>query len=77
MFLTDAELRELTGYAYCSKQIEWLRRNNWKFEVTAQHRPKVARIYFEARLGAPSSRQGVEPVSSTVRPNFHAISQGK
>lgn len=55
MFLTEDELRELTGYVYHSRQIEWLRRHNWKFEVTAQQRPKVARSYFESRLGAPSS----------------------
>lgn len=75
MFLTADELRELTGYVYHSRQIEWLRRHNWKFEVTAQQRPKVARSYFESRLGAPSPRQEVEPVSSSVRPNFQAISQ--
>lgn len=77
MFLTAEELRELTGYTYHSRQIEWLRRHNWKFEVTAQQRPKVARSYFDARLGAPSPRQEVEPVSPVVRPNFQAINQVK
>ena len=53
MFLTEEELRELTGYIYHCRQIEWLRRHNWKFEVTAQRRPKVARSYFNIadRLG--------------------------
>lgn len=75
MFLTVDELRELTGYTYHSRQIDWLRRHNWKFELTAQRRPKVARSYFDSRMGAFSPRQTVEPVSSVVRPNFQAITQ--
>ena len=39
MFLTKEELHELTGYVYHCRQIDWLRRHNWKFEVTAQQRP--------------------------------------
>jgi hypothetical protein len=77
MFLTAEELRELTGYTYHSRQIDWLRRHNWKFEVTAQHRPKVARSYFDSRLGASSPRQVVEPVPPVVRPNFRAINQAQ
>lgn len=75
MFLTADELRELTGYVYNSRQIDWLRRYNWKFEVTAQMRPKVARSYFESRLGASTPRQAVELVQPPVRPNFQALNQ--
>lgn len=75
MFLTAAELCELTGYVYCSRQIEWLRQHNWKFEVTAQNRPKVARGYFDLRLGA--SKDATVSVSEglaiTARPNFQAL----
>ncbi len=74
MFLTDAELRELTGYAYPCRQIDWLRRYNWKFEVTAQSRPKVARAYFDARMGAPV-KAAPDQSSSMMRPNFGAIQQ--
>ena len=77
MFLTVEELRELTGYAFYSLQITWLRRNGWKFEVTGQNRPKVARTYFESRLGAasPTPRQENQPVVLTVKPNFQALNQ--
>jgi hypothetical protein len=75
MFLTAEELRELTGYTYNSRQIHWLRSHNWKFEVTAQQRPKVARSYFDSRLGASSHKQTVELASQVVRPNFNAINQ--
>lgn len=76
MFLTAEELRELTGYAYHSRQIEWLRSHNWKFEVTAQQRPKVARSYFDSRLGASSGKQAVDQAAQAARPNFQAITQG-
>lgn len=74
MFLTQEELRELTGYTYHCRQIEWLKKHNWKFEVTAQRRPKVARSYFDSRMGA-LGKTTVELGSPTVRPNFHAINQ--
>jgi len=75
MFLTEDDVRELTGYSYCSRQIEWLRNHNWKFEVTAQNRPKVARSYFESRLGASVRTHLPDVVESAARPNFKAISQ--
>ncbi|MFZ6798824.1 DUF4224 domain-containing protein [Undibacterium sp. Di24W] len=77
MFLNADELKELTGYTYYCRQIDWLRSHNWKFEVTAQQRPKVARSYFESRLGGgvASSRGEVELVGLTVKPNFQALNQ--
>lgn len=75
MFLTDDELRELTGYAYRSKQIIWLKKNSWKFEVTAQLRPRVARSYFEVRLGAAAGANTSSHIDHAPRPNFGALSQ--
>jgi hypothetical protein len=77
MFLTADELKELTGYTYNCRQIEWLRSRNWKFEVTAQKRPKVARSYFESRLGVggTSTRGDSELAGIAVKPNFQAINQ--
>lgn len=75
MFLTNDELRELTGYVYRSKQILWLKKNNWKFELTAQLRPRVARSYFEVRLGAAASISAIAHVDQAPRPNFGALSK--
>lgn len=75
MFLTAEELQELTGYTFHCRQIDWLRQNHWKFEVTAQKKPKVARSYFESRLGASSPRQENQPVVPLVQPNFQALNQ--
>ena len=72
MFLTIEELSELTGYVYCSRQIEWLRRNKWKFEITAQKRPKVARSYFELRLGNTVAGHSSD-LTIKVQPNFGAL----
>lgn len=77
MFLTADELRELTGYTFHCRQIAWLRSHSWKFEVTAQQRPKVARSYFENRLGAPALAPAELPATALARPNFQAISQQK
>jgi hypothetical protein len=41
MFLTAAQLAELTGYVKPSKQIEWLRRNGVPHFVNAAGRPVV------------------------------------
>lgn len=73
MFLTDQELKELTGYAFRSRQILWLRKNNWKFEVTAQLKPKVAKSYFEMRLGFGVLNQDTKLSENVLRPNFNAL----
>lgn len=75
MFLTADELRELTGYTFHCRQIDWLRSHNWKFEVTAQRRPKVARSYFENRLGAPRRSQDEPQLQASARPDFNALRQ--
>ncbi|WP_426177750.1 DUF4224 domain-containing protein [Massilia sp. TWR1-2-2] len=77
MFLTADELRELTGYTFHCRQIDWLRSHSWKFEVTAQQRPRVARSYFENRLGAPSRAPAESLMPASPRPNFQALSQQK
>lgn len=76
IFLTSAELRELTGYAYNSRQIAWLLRNGWKFEVNAQKRPKVARSYFEYKVGSAGLAIDIPDLTS-IRPNFLALNQRK
>ena len=75
MFLTKEELCELTGYVYHCRQIDWLRQHHWKFEVTAQQRPKVARSYFESRLGGAIAKHETPAASLPVRPNFQALNQ--
>lgn len=49
MFLTDEELRELTGYARPSRQAEQLRRQRIPFHLNAAGKPRVARAIIEGR----------------------------
>ncbi len=51
MFLTAAEIVELTGRKYAKHQIAVLTERKWKFELDANGRPKVLRSYAEARMG--------------------------
>lgn len=50
MFLTDAELLELTGYKQHAWQARWLAAHGWKHERSITGRPIVLRAHAEARL---------------------------
>ena len=67
IFLSADEVLALTGYKATAKQVEWLRRKGWRFELTRSKRPIVARKYAEKMLGC-----GV-PEETTYRPNFGAL----
>lgn len=57
MFLTQAQVEQLTGYRKAAKQIEWLCRNAIPHYVNRQGKPVVpqdmmnARTVTEKRLG--------------------------
>jgi len=60
-FLTREELIELTDRQLPSKQIEWLKKNGWKYSVSAANRPKVSQDYFDFRMGrATEDPQGLD-----------------
>lgn len=69
MFLTAAELGELTDRTRWSAQIAWLREHHWAFTVSAEGRPKVARQEAERQLvtGTAPARKG-----GTDEPDFAA-----
>lgn len=50
--LSAIELQDLTDRQLPSKQIAWLKENGWKFAVSAAGRPKVARVYYDFKMGA-------------------------
>lgn len=41
MFLTHDQLKELTGYEHCRRQIDWLKAHGWRFELARTGRPVV------------------------------------
>lgn len=68
MFLTDAELKELTGYERRADQRRWLTERGWAFETSAQGRPSVSRAYAERRHGVASAE-----VVTAWQPNLAAL----
>ena len=50
-YLRKDELIDLTDRQLPGKQIEWLKRNGWKFAISASGHPKVSREYHDFRLG--------------------------
>jgi hypothetical protein len=64
MFLTSAELLEMTGYKRPSDQCRWLRDRGWSFELSAARKPVVLRAHAEHKLGK---------VRYSVEPNFGAL----
>lgn len=65
MFLTAADLRDLTGYVRYSAQARWLRRHGWRFTVNALGAPVVAIAEFNRRM--------VGGVATSKGPNWEAM----
>ncbi len=65
MFLTQADLVQLTGRKRKDGQRQWLIRRGYKFELTADGRPVVLRSGVEAKLGFMARPSGT--------PNWEAL----
>jgi hypothetical protein len=66
VFLTAAELVDLTGLKRPTRQHAWLVAAGYPVQLDARGRPKVLRAVVEARLGAT----GATP---KAQPNFKAL----
>ena len=53
IFLDDDDVAKLTGYSKKSKQVEWMDRRCWTFEISRLGKVKVLRKYAEMKLGMP------------------------
>ena len=67
LFLTHDEVGALTGYKTNARQVEWLRTKGWRFEISGNRRPIVARKYAEKMLGCGT------PEPASYMPNFAAL----
>ena len=65
MFLTYAELRELTGYLAPAAQARWLEERGWRFERNRTGRVIVSRAHAEAMMGGGAPK--------VAGPKFEAI----
>ena len=60
MFLTDHELREMTGYVQHAAQIRWLTDNGFRFGIRGDGRPNVLIRHVEEKF-SDRPQVGVEP----------------
>jgi hypothetical protein len=68
LFLSDAELSKLTGFAWKSKQIQWLKAEGIPFRTSATGHPVVTRAAIEGRpQAATEAAQHNQPVRWTPR----------
>lgn len=68
LFLTEPDLRRLTGLKRPSAQIRWLQERGWPHEVDCAGRPVVARAEMERRM------TGLAP-ARTPEPDWSALSR--
>lgn len=77
LFLTCAELAELTGFKAQHCQARWLARNRWRFVLTRRNEPRVARDHFNERMGcggiSTSHADAVNHAAVGEQPNFAAL----
>ena len=59
LFLSDAELVKLTGFAWKSKQIGWLQSEGIPFRKSATGHPVVTRAAIEGRPAPAQEAQAV------------------
>lgn len=69
MFLTPAELIELTERKTKSAQIAWLKANGFHFVIGANGHPRVLREYVAARMGG----QRPQNTKQSLEPNWAAL----
>jgi len=67
LFLYPMEIEMLTGFKTNARQIEWLRKKGWRFELSGSNRPVVSRRYAESLLGCEGQ------FNQSAKPNFDAL----
>jgi hypothetical protein len=81
LFLSPAELAELTGYRDRHAQARWLDRHHWRYVRDRHNQPRVARNHFNERMGCGGARGAVSyaaainEAAADVQPNFAALAR--
>lgn len=68
LFISDDEIRELTGYRRNADQRRWLTAHGWRFEVSAIGKPIVSRQHAESMLSGKK-----DETARSWQPNRAAI----
>lgn len=64
-YLSEDEIRFITGYKQRARQAAWLRDNRWKFDVDKDNTVRVLRSYRDQRLSSNKTY-----VRKPKRPHF-------
>lgn len=79
LFLSPAELVDLTGFKMRAGQARWLDQNRWRYAMARNQQPRVARDYFLQRMGAlpggTSATALATAEASMEQPNFAALNR--
>ena len=68
LLLTINEIREITGYKYCSKHRKWFQENGFSFTIGRDGYPRVLRQHFKDVMGfKPKEKRRVEPNFDALR----------
>jgi hypothetical protein len=67
LFLAPEEVETLTGFKAPMRQVDWLRTKGWRFELSGNRKPIIARRYAEKMLGCGGDDE------QRPRPNFGAL----
>lgn len=75
LFLSADELEELTGFKSARGQARWLDQHRWRYALNRNREPRVAREYFQERVGARSAGlAGLAAAAATLeQPDFSAL----
>lgn len=63
LFLTPDEIETLTEYKQPARQIRWLTRNGYRFDVSARGRPKVLRSALDSGKGKKSGGPNLDAIT--------------
>jgi hypothetical protein len=74
MFLTDVDLRSLTGYKRPAEQRRWLASHGWAFEVRADGKNRVLIEEAHAKmLTRQAPNKGCRNVTRSAEPDLAAL----
>jgi hypothetical protein len=69
LFLSPTEVEALTGFKSHARQCRWLHVEGWRFVISGNGKPVVARKYAEKMLGCA----GDDQFNPAPTPNFGAL----
>lgn len=76
LFLSSLELQGLTGFKARHCQVRWLDKHHWRYALTCNGEPRVAREHFRERMGcgpAASHAASLNLAAAAAVPNFAAL----